>query len=109
MRPEIIIEFRLHPLKPSRFVALPIDELLVREVSAPIDFPSVASLNSNSLGDRIVVHEICTPPEEIARRLKMRADIEQIVARHIAATIHQELSSRDTEMGYPKHSPTDCK
>jgi hypothetical protein len=102
MRPEIIIEFRLNPLAESRFVAIPVDEFLVREVSAPIDFPSVAALASDSMAVSFVVHNICTPPEEIARRLKQRADVEQLIARHIAATIHQELAGRDTEMGYKK-------
>lgn len=106
MRPEIIVEFRLDPYLPSRFLAIPIDDLIIREMSAPIDFPSVAALTSPSIGDWMTVNHICTSPDEIAKRLKKREDVTALLSSHIASVIHQHLARRDTEMGYPKQGPT---
>lgn len=104
MKPTITIEFRLDPWAESRSVAFRLDEFLLEDASTPIDFPSAAALDSTSFADTLIVHRICTPPEEIARRLKSRQAVADLLRSRITSAIYEYLERGDKEMGYPKHS-----
>lgn len=104
MKPKIIIEFRLNPWKESRFIEFNVDEFLLSEAAAPIDFPSPEALASGSFADTLIVNHICTPPEEIARRLKARQAVSDLLRSRITGAIYEYLERGDKQMGYPKNS-----
>ena len=98
---EVIIEFRLRPDAKSTFVSFRVHELLMREALAPVDHYRSPG-DPRGLGDMLVEHCFCTPPEKIRERLHQREVIKDLVSARIASVISEQLGSADTIMGYRK-------
>jgi len=94
MEPKISIRVDLGRFEKEYVMVFPLEQFYVDELSQKLDWPSK--------GADVCEQMMCTPPSILNGIRRKRTQFIDQVSRNVAEALTRVLTSKDTEMGYPK-------